>query len=137
MLHNQDLAKIFNGLALRGKIKLVQTSQVKSWPVISLLLYNYTDYLSKGVYLATSPNQSCYQFHLMKNNEMIWSGDSDGQGFCHEKRKPTQIRSWERRRLTKTVCSRWNFVFLVRFVWSSKSQLRPTECIPCFTNASS
>ena len=33
MLHNQDLAKIFNGLALRGKIKLVQ----KSWSVISLL----------------------------------------------------------------------------------------------------
>ena len=64
MLHNQDLAKIFNGLALQGKIKLVQTS----WPVISLLLYNYTDYLTKGVYLATSPNQSCYQFHLMKNN---------------------------------------------------------------------
>ena len=52
MLHNQDLAKIFNGLALRGKIKLVQTSQVTSWPVISLLLYNYTDYLTKGVYLA-------------------------------------------------------------------------------------
>ena len=71
MLHNQDLAKIFNGLALRGKIKLVQTSQVTSWPVISLLLYNYTDYLTKGVYSATSPNQSCYQFHLMKNNEMI------------------------------------------------------------------
>ena len=71
MLHNQDLAKIFNGLALRGKIKLVQTSQVTSWPVISLLLYNYTDYLTKGVYLATSPNQSCCQFHLMKNNEMI------------------------------------------------------------------
>ena len=34
MLHNQDLAKILNGLALRGKMKLVQTS----WPVISLLL---------------------------------------------------------------------------------------------------
>ena len=62
MLHNQDLAKIFNGLALRGKIKLVQTS----WPVISLLLYNYTDYLTKGVYLATNLKQSCYQFHLMK-----------------------------------------------------------------------
>ena len=46
---------------------------------------------------------------------MAWSGDSDGQGFCHQKRKPTQrqIRSWERtcRRLTKTVCSRRNFVF--------------------------
>ena len=53
MLHNQDLAKIFNGLALRGKIKLVQTS----WPVISLLLYNYTDYLTKGVYLATNLKQ--------------------------------------------------------------------------------
>ena len=33
MSHNQDLAKIFNGLALRGKIKLDQ----KSRPVISVL----------------------------------------------------------------------------------------------------
>ena len=33
MSHNQDLAKIFSGLALEGKIKLVQ----KRWPVVSVL----------------------------------------------------------------------------------------------------
>ena len=33
MSHNQDLAKMLNGLVLGGKIKLVQ----KSWPVISVL----------------------------------------------------------------------------------------------------
>ena len=34
MSHNQDLAKIFNGLVLGGKIKLVQNS----WPVISVFV---------------------------------------------------------------------------------------------------
>ena len=33
MSHNQHLAKIFNGLTLGGKIKLVK----KSWPLISVL----------------------------------------------------------------------------------------------------
>ena len=34
MSHNQDVAKIFNGLVLGGKIKLVQNS----WPVISVFV---------------------------------------------------------------------------------------------------
>ena len=33
MSHNQDLAKIFNGLTLEGKIKVVE----KRWPVVSVL----------------------------------------------------------------------------------------------------